>query len=61
MPQTWYTPPENQGRVVEVAYGFDDGGLFERVTDRSDGSVTISRLREARDEDQPWNAKPSAA
>lgn len=30
------TPPENQGQMVEVSYGWHDGRLYRRTYDRSD-------------------------
>lgn len=39
---TLHTPPENQGQIVEVSYGWQAGCLYRRVVDRSDRSVSWS-------------------
>lgn len=39
---TMHTPPENQGQIVEVSYGWSvsiPGTLYKRVHDRSDRST----------------------
>lgn len=41
------TPPEYQGQIVDVSFGWSDGGsLFMRTHDRSDGSIEWHRLRD---------------
>jgi len=42
-------PRANQGQIVEVSYGWNDGDIYRHTLDRSDRSVQIVRLRNA------WN------
>lgn len=65
---TYYTPPVNQGQIVEVSYaGAGDAGLVERSTDRSNRSVTYriagwsSRLIRWWNKEGPWNTRPPPA
>ena len=37
----FHTPPENQGQIVLVSYGWSDGTLYRRTLDQSDRSVVI--------------------
>lgn len=32
-----YTPMENQGQIVEISYGWDDGIVYMRMHDLSNG------------------------
>lgn len=56
------TPPQNQGQIVEVSYGWHEGTLYRRVYDHSDRSEAWSRAdadaaRELASTDwEPWNA-----
>lgn len=40
MTMTMITPPECQGQMVEVSYGWIDGRLYQRTVDHSDRSVS---------------------
>lgn len=57
---TWHVAPEDQGQAVEVAYAADseDGLIWRRTTDRSDGTVSYARADAyllAEGAYQPWN------
>lgn len=59
-----HTPPENQGQIVEVSYGWHDGDLYERTYDHSDRTSVWSRApkrvsaRLATTDWEPWNGEP---
>lgn len=63
---TFHVPPQNQGQIVEVAYGSDCAGLvFRRTVDRSDGSTSYAVADSADcgcDSGcscfEPWNSEP---
>lgn len=38
MAETWWTPGENQGQIIEISYGWVDGKPYMHVLDRSDQS-----------------------
>jgi hypothetical protein len=40
-----YTPPQNQGQMIEVSYGWLEGDLYRRVRDTSELSVNWFVLR----------------
>ena len=60
-----HTPAANQGQMVEVSYGWCDGALYRRITDRSDRSVSWARADddeaavEAESSIGLWDAEPS--
>lgn len=59
-----HVPPENQGQVVEVAYGWHEGRLYRRAVDRSDHSVKwyVADERSAKRLNGtwwPWMTRPS--
>ena len=60
-----HTPPECQGQIVEVSYGWLDGTLFCRVYDRSDRTTSWLRCPEERANElieegwEPWNSDTS--
>jgi hypothetical protein len=61
----FYTPPENQGQIIEVSYaGAGSEGLVMQVVDRSDGSeyyrITpwTQKLAKWWDSIGPWNEEP---
>lgn len=62
---TMHTPPANQGQIVEVSYGWQDGTLYRRIYDRSDRSEAW-HYASAEDEVnayiesgcEPWNEEP---
>lgn len=39
---TWTTPTENQGQMVEISYGWHDGGLYRRRYDHSTRTATYA-------------------
>lgn len=51
------TPPENQGQIVEVSYGWQNGRLYQRVHDRSDRSTSwyVADRDEANALDESWH------
>lgn len=59
----WDVPSENQGQIVEVAYGLDPDAelIVRRTTDRSDGSVKYQAFEfPSREwEWDPWNRAPA--
>jgi hypothetical protein len=59
---TFYTPPRNQGQIVEVSYTQIDGQVIRKTYDRSDGSVVyaISKAH-VDDEGDYWNQEPRNA
>lgn len=44
-----YVAPENQGQIVEYAFGWHEGDIWMKVYDRSDRSEAYYVLR------NPWN------
>lgn len=55
----WHVPPENGGRIVEVAYTARDGKVIRRTYDRSDRTTVYhisTRLMD--DECDYWNHEP---
>jgi hypothetical protein len=50
-------PPENQGQIVEVAYGWHEGRLYRRTHDRSDRTTCweVADEDEAADLDETWD------
>lgn len=65
----WHTPPENQGQIVTVSYGWCGEALLRRTHDASDRSEVIRILpdpwadataseRAALEDWQPWWASP---
>lgn len=51
------TPPENQGQMVEVSYGWHEGRLYRRTFDRSDLSESwaVADEEEAQELDESWD------
>lgn len=61
-----HTPPENQGQIVEISYGWHEGDLYKRVYDRSDRSTQWYRASSQRQINryiasgsEPWDEEPS--
>ena len=43
LPDSWITPPANQGQMVEISYGDSyDGKGWQRIYDRSDRTVNYA-------------------
>lgn len=40
---TLHTAPCNQGQIVTYSFGWDDGAVYMRVHDASEGTLTIYR------------------
>jgi hypothetical protein len=57
---TFYTPPENQGQIVEVSYTMIDGQVIRKTYDHSDRSTAYA-ISDATDTDEGdyWNGEPS--
>lgn len=55
-----YVPPENQGQIVETAFGWCEDGLLRRVVDTSDGTEdwSFAAHEAVQDEHGLWNAVP---
>lgn len=65
----FHTPPENQGQIVEVSFGWADGALLRRSFDASDRTVVTRRIADpwdgltatqaqALESWGPWNSEP---
>lgn len=55
----WHTPPANQGQIVLVQYAAgEDGVIYRRHWDQSDGSKIYSR-RFLADGEEPWQTEPN--
>ncbi len=57
----WITPPQNQGQIVLVSYACgDDGVIFRRSWDQSDGQRDYAK-RFLRDGEayEPWQSEPA--
>jgi hypothetical protein len=52
------TPPENQGKMVAVSYGWSDGSLYKRVYDASDRSESwyVCDDESAQEIPEEWDA-----
>lgn len=58
----WITPPKCQGQIVLVSYatGGDDGVIYMRVWDQSDGTREYhNRFLEDDENFEPWNTEPA--
>ena len=61
IPDGFFVPPENQGQMVEYAYGLDPDDMVVvcRRTDRSDGEISYTAYVCPDDSDfEPWNCRP---
>jgi hypothetical protein len=64
----FHTPPENQGQIVTVSYGWLCGGIVRHTFDASDRSETFRFLQDPYgildgdllDGWEPWNTAPPA-
>lgn len=54
-------PPSCQGQIVEVAYASTPEGIIQRITDRSDQSVSYYGVDwdEVEGNFEPWNREPT--
>lgn len=60
-----HVPPENQGQIVEVSYGWRDDRLYRRVLDKSDRSEAWAVARDSKalrnyqeSSSELWNEAP---
>lgn len=60
-----HTPPENQGQMIDVSYGWHEGYLYRRTYDESDRSTAWHRASDDEEVqgyiasgEQPWNSEP---
>ncbi len=60
-PGQWNTPPNRQGQIVLVSYAYgDDGVIFRRTWDQSDGQRTYAKRLLTEGEDfEPWQTEPN--
>ena len=55
----FYTPPRNQGQIVEVSYGMVDGWVIRCTYDRHDRTTVYARSKaHLSDEGDYWNREP---
>lgn len=56
----WNTPPARQGQIVLVSYaGGEDGVIYRRTWDQSDGTRTYEKRLLAEGEGfEPWQTEP---
>lgn len=56
----WITPPKCQGQIVLRSYVAEDGVVYRRTWDQSDGSREYTKRFLGDDEKfEPWNEEPA--
>ena len=56
----FFTPPANQGQIVEVSYAVVGERVVRKHHDRSDGTTTYADSKLLNDDDADyWNAAPA--
>jgi hypothetical protein len=58
----FHVPPVCQGQIVERAFACDGDFIYEKITDKSDRSVTVVVYDHPEDANEgsfePWNSEP---